>query len=221
MNGHATAAPPARATNSRRLLRQFPRLNGTQVSRSGNLAKGLMSALGQNAKYSLRADVFCFASNNRHPSLGSAGPFGARLRSRRSFDHFVGAAQHCRWQIQSECLGSFQVESYWNFVAPHLPQSSVDKSTSFVMLFYVERWRSPGLTKYSPGTEFRFHLRRAGTRCVSPQNWQQTTLEPAWARRAVGEGVKFCQRAGYGKSACPVRAGNDPKLKIADDRDGT
>src|ERR1700721_2689791 len=98
-----------------------------------------MSALGQNAKYSLRAEVFCFASNNRHPSLGSAGPFGARLRSRRSFDHFVGAAQHCRWQIQSECLGSFQVESYWNFVAPHLPQSSVDKSTSFVMLFYVER----------------------------------------------------------------------------------
>ena len=31
------------------------------------------------------------------------------------------------------------------------------------------------------------------------------TLEPAWARRAVGEGVKFCPRAGCGKSACPVR----------------
>src|SRR5258705_12628106 len=30
------------------------------------------------------------------------------------------------------------------------------------------------------------------------------TLEPAWARRAVGEGVKFCPRAGCGKSACPV-----------------
>jgi RNA-directed DNA polymerase len=28
---------------------------------------------------------------------------------------------------------------------------------------------------------------------------------PAWARRAVGEGVKFCPRAGCGKSACPIR----------------
>src|SRR5712671_3744922 len=28
---------------------------------------------------------------------------------------------------------------------------------------------------------------------------------PRWkARRAVGEGVKFCPRAGCGKSACPV-----------------
>jgi hypothetical protein len=31
------------------------------------------------------------------------------------------------------------------------------------------------------------------------------TPEQAWARRAVGEGVKFCPRAGCGKSACPVR----------------
>ena len=31
------------------------------------------------------------------------------------------------------------------------------------------------------------------------------TPEPAWARRAVGEGVKSCPRAGCGKSACPVR----------------
>src|SRR3981081_1258134 len=30
--------------------------------------------------------------------------------------------------------------------------------------------------------------------------------EQAWARRAVGEGVKFCPRAGCGKSACPVRS---------------
>src|SRR5260370_13393565 len=30
------------------------------------------------------------------------------------------------------------------------------------------------------------------------------TPEQAWARRAVGEGVKFCPRAGCGKSACPV-----------------
>jgi hypothetical protein len=35
----------------------------------------------------------------------------ARLGSRRSFDHFVGAAEPCCWQIQSECLGVFQVES--------------------------------------------------------------------------------------------------------------
>jgi hypothetical protein len=33
-----------------------------------------------------------------------------RLVSRRSFEYFVGAAQHCCWQIQSECLGGFQVE---------------------------------------------------------------------------------------------------------------
>ncbi len=31
------------------------------------------------------------------------------------------------------------------------------------------------------------------------------TPVPAWARRAVGEGVKSCPRAGCGKSACPVR----------------
>jgi hypothetical protein len=28
---------------------------------------------------------------------------------------------------------------------------------------------------------------------------------PAWARRAVGEGVKSCPRAGCGKPSCPVR----------------
>jgi hypothetical protein len=42
----------------------------------------LLTALGQNAKHSLRAKVFCFASNNRHRSVGSAGPFGARRRHR-------------------------------------------------------------------------------------------------------------------------------------------
>jgi hypothetical protein len=31
------------------------------------------------------------------------------------------------------------------------------------------------------------------------------TTVPAWVRRAVGEGVKSCPRAGCGKSACPVR----------------
>src|ERR1700731_2032577 len=36
-----------------------------------------MSESGQNAKFSLRADVVCFASNNRHRLVGSAGPFGA------------------------------------------------------------------------------------------------------------------------------------------------
>src|SRR3979411_147302 len=40
--------------------------------------------------------------------------------------------------------------------------------------------------------------------------WARTP-EPAWARRAVGEGVKFCPRAGCGRSAYqppphPVRA---------------
>ena len=29
--------------------------------------------------------------------------------------------------------------------------------------------------------------------------------DPTWARRAVGEGVRSCPRAGCGKSACPVR----------------
>src|ERR1700720_1474359 len=36
-----------------------------------------MSLVGQNAKYSPRVDVFCFASINRHPGVGPAGPFGA------------------------------------------------------------------------------------------------------------------------------------------------
>src|SRR4051812_10312660 len=31
------------------------------------------------------------------------------------------------------------------------------------------------------------------------------TPVPAWARPVVGEGVKFCPRAGCGRSACPVR----------------
>jgi hypothetical protein len=31
------------------------------------------------------------------------------------------------------------------------------------------------------------------------------TPEPAWARRAVDEGVRSCPRAGCGRSACPVR----------------
>jgi hypothetical protein len=38
-----------------------------------------MSVWGQNAKYSSGADVFCFASNIRHRSVGSAGPFGADI----------------------------------------------------------------------------------------------------------------------------------------------
>ena len=33
------------------------------------------------------------------------------------------------------------------------------------------------------------------------------TSEPAWARRAVDEGVRSCPRAGCRKSACPVRSG--------------
>jgi hypothetical protein len=38
-----------------------------------------MSEPGQNAKYSPRVDVFCFASINRHPAVGPAGPFGADI----------------------------------------------------------------------------------------------------------------------------------------------
>src|SRR6478672_4128408 len=38
--------------------------------------------------------------------------------------------------------------------------------------------------------------------------WARTP-EQAWARRAVGEGVKCCPRAGCGKSACRV---GDPRL---------
>ena len=36
-----------------------------------------MSQLGQKAKCSLRADVFCSAPDTGHRSIGSAGPFGA------------------------------------------------------------------------------------------------------------------------------------------------
>src|ERR1700740_2808820 len=43
---------------------------------SRKVTGGYWSHVGQNAKYSLRADVFCFASNIRHRSIGSAGPFG-------------------------------------------------------------------------------------------------------------------------------------------------
>jgi hypothetical protein len=54
-----------------------------------------MSGLDQNAKYSLRANVFCFATNNRHRSIASAGPFGAitGLLHRSNcvlFDHLAG-----------------------------------------------------------------------------------------------------------------------------------
>src|ERR1700721_952726 len=43
-----------------------------------------MSEPGQNAKYSPRVDVFCFASINRHTAVGPAGPFGAIRRHTRS-----------------------------------------------------------------------------------------------------------------------------------------
>jgi hypothetical protein len=35
-----------------------------------------MSASGQKAEYSSRADVFCCGPDNGHPSIGSASPFG-------------------------------------------------------------------------------------------------------------------------------------------------
>ena len=38
------------------------------------------TAMGQKAKCSLRADVFCFGPNNGHRSIGSACPFGAQKR---------------------------------------------------------------------------------------------------------------------------------------------
>src|SRR4030088_367667 len=41
---------------------------------------------------------------------------------------------------------------------------------------------------------------------------EQAWARKAWARRAVGEGVKFCPRAGCGKSACPVRWQETTKL---------
>ena len=36
----------------------------------------------------------------------------------------------------------------------------------------------------------------------------------AWARRAVGEGVKSCPRAGCGKSACPAVRALPPQLEV-------
>jgi hypothetical protein len=45
----------------------------------------LMSEMGQNAKYSLRADVFCCASNNGHRSI----PPPCR-KSANVIDQFVG-----------------------------------------------------------------------------------------------------------------------------------
>ena len=40
---------------------------------------------------------------------------------------------------------------------------------------------------------------------VSPPVSLPSGLKIVWTRRAVGEGVKFCPRAGCGRSACPVR----------------
>src|SRR6266403_6189 len=136
---------------------------------------------------------------------------------------------HCRCRIQPQCPGGLQVDcqfgrgrklerQFGRIGAPHLPLPSVDKSASL--------WEgTPGGTAEITRSNEHYRGRNfpipfAGTRCVSGQHWQQTTLEPAWARRAEGDGVKFCPRAGCGKSACPVRAGDDPKLKIGDDRDG-
>jgi hypothetical protein len=51
-------------------------------------------------------------------------------------------------------------------------------------------------------------VRRSG-RDLSPlaplRALRARTPVPAWARRAVGEGVKSCPRAGSGRFACPVR----------------
>src|ERR1700738_2573551 len=44
----------------------------------GPVRSGLMSELGQKAKYSLRTDVFRFGPNIGHRSIGSACPFGCQ-----------------------------------------------------------------------------------------------------------------------------------------------
>jgi hypothetical protein len=44
--------------------------------------------------------------------------------------------------------------------------------------------------------------------------WARTPV-PAWARRAVGEGVKSCPRAGCGKSACPIATDSKGNIYLA------
>jgi hypothetical protein len=75
-----------------------------------------MSAPGQNAKYSPRVDVFCFASINRHPAVGPAGPFGAmnRLMHRSKeqlFNHLIGTHEERRRDCEAKRFGSPHVNS--------------------------------------------------------------------------------------------------------------
>src|SRR5260221_14635629 len=54
-------------------------------------------------------------------------------------------------------------------------------------------------TKWIKRAEGSCHSR---TKCRHEHTLWARTPVPAWARRAVGEGVKSCPRAGCGKSAC-------------------
>jgi len=70
------------------LSEQIKRANWTRLGRfeaDRNLwetARGT-SEMGQKAKYSPRADVFRFASNNGHRQTGPTGPFSAKKRHSR------------------------------------------------------------------------------------------------------------------------------------------
>src|SRR5712664_2411207 len=74
---------------------------------------------------------------------------------------------------------------------------STDRNHSFTP---DPRRASPSLR---PDLSFRYTQRDLSTLASLRALWARTP-EPAWARRVVGEGVKFCPRAGCGKSACPV-----------------
>jgi hypothetical protein len=89
----------------------------------------------------------------------------------------------CYWRAPCK-VGAFQ----W-VQAPPGNRSSRKQSVAPVVAVQAQNQASQG--------------RDLSTLASLPAHWARAP-EPAWARRAVGEGVKFCPRAGCGKSACPV-----------------
>jgi hypothetical protein len=70
----------------------------------------------------------------------------------------------------------------------------------------LEAWRHVHRTEPSPKNRRLAEAAEAYWRIAGPlRALRARTREPAWARRAVDEGVRSCPRARGRKSACPVR----------------
>src|SRR6476620_3594181 len=74
-----------------------------------------MTALGQNRKYSLRADDVRSTPESGLKSDIAPCPFRAKNRHGPLFDHLVGAGEERRWNGEAEGLGGLEVDRQLEF----------------------------------------------------------------------------------------------------------